>query len=120
MKRRSLSTQILFILGIVIVVVLVIIFAVASIGWWAGWQSSKEFHQAIQLAGILVIGIGFLGVKGNREGTRSFDHQSSMSASSKESWERTQQTLTDFTQGYSFMLVMFVAGGLCLVIGWLM
>ncbi|MCJ7714944.1 MAG: hypothetical protein MUO54_00280 [Anaerolineales bacterium] len=119
MKRRSLSTQILFILGIVIVVDLVVILVVAGIGWWAGWQTSKEFHQVIQLAGILVIGIGLLGVKGNWEGARSFDFQYSMSSTSKKRWERTQQTLTDFAQSYSFMIIMLLAGILCLVIGWL-
>ncbi len=120
MKTRTFLSQIVRIIIIVIVVDLVIIAIVAGIGWWAGWQSQEEFKGAIQLAGILVIGIGFLGIKGNRDRTRSFEYQSSRSTTQNSSWERTQQTLVDFVQRYIFMLVMFVAGVVCLAIGWLL
>jgi hypothetical protein len=43
-----------------------------------------------------------------------------MSVSPDSSWERTQQTLFDLAQSYAFMVIMFFAGGVCLLIGWLM
>ena len=99
---------------------LVIIAIVVGIGWIGGWQTQEEFKNAIQIAGILVIGIGFMGIKGNWDVTRSFEYQYSMSTIKKSSWERTQQNLVDFTQSYAFMLVNFLAGVICLVIGWLL
>jgi len=115
------STKVLIrTVGIVILTELVIVIVLVIIGWWAGWSTAEQFKQAIQIAGIMQIGIGFLGIKGNWDNTRSFEYQYSMSTTSKDSWERTQQNLVDFGQSYAFMLVMFVAGGLSLVIGWLM
>ena len=120
MKSRTSLSQLIRLFGFVFLIDLVVIAIVAGIGWWVGWQSQEGFKGAIQLAGMLVIGIGFLGVIGNRVSTRSLKHQSSKSATQKPSWERTQQNLVDFAQGYSFMLVMLVAGAVCLAIGWLM
>jgi len=120
MKTRTLLSQIIRIILIVIVIDLVIIAFVASIGWWAGWQIQEKFKVAIQIAGIFLVGTGFLGIKGNWEKARSFKYQSSRSTTKKSSWERTQNTLVDIAQRYSFMLVMFVAGAVCLAIGWLM
>ncbi len=120
MKSRTPLSQLIRLFGFVFLIDLVVITIVAGIGWWAGWQSQEGFKGAIQLAGMLVIGIGFLGVIGNRGSTRSLKHQSSRSTTRKSSWERTQQTLVDFAQSYSFMLVMFIAGAVCLAIGWLM
>ena len=105
--------------GIVLLIEIVVIALVVLIGWRAGWRTLAAFKDAMQIAGILQIGIGFMGVKGNWEGTRSFEYQCSMSTTEKSSWERTQQTLVDFAQSYSFMLIMFFAGGLSLIIGWL-
>ena len=120
MKSRTPLSQLIRLSGIVFLIDLVVISIIAALGWWAGWQNQDKFKDAIQIAGILVIGMGFLGVKGNRVGVRSFEYQSSMSATQKSSWERIQQTLVDFAQSYRFMLVMFVSGGVCLAIGWLM
>ena len=120
MKSRSLFSQIIRFALIVSLIDLVIIAIVAGIGWAAGWQTQEEFKNAIQIAGILVIGIGFMGIKGNRDVTRSFEYQYSMSTTQKSSWERTQQNLVDFAQSYAFMLVTFLAGVICLVIGWLL
>ena len=96
---------------------LVLIAVVAGIGWWTGWTDQDNFKTAIQVAGLVVIGLGLLGIKGNQGMSRSFEYQSSMSVSDKDSWERT---LLDLAQSYSFMLIMFIAGGVCLLIGWLM
>jgi uncharacterized membrane protein len=106
--------------GVVMLIDLILIGLVVLIGWWAGWQTEDEFKNAIQIAGVLVIGIGFMGIKGNWDVTRSFDYQYSMSTSQKSSLERTQQNLLDIAKSYAFMLSAFTAGGICLVIGWLM
>ena len=120
MKSRTPLSQLIRLFGFVFLIDLVVIAIVAGIGWWAGWQSQEGFKGAIQLAGMLVIGIGFLGVIGNRVSTRSLKHHSSRSNAQESSRERTQKNLVDFAQSYGFMLVMFVAGAVCLAIGWLM
>ena len=105
---------------IVSLIDLIVIAVVAGIGWWTGWTELADFQKAIQMAGMLVMGLGLLGIKGNLDMSRSFGYQYSMSVSKDESWERIQQTLLDLAQSCSFMLVMFIAGGVCLLIGWLM
>ena len=120
MKRRSLLSQILRIFAVVVIIILVTVAIITGIGWWAGWQSQEKFKSAIQIAGLVLIAIGFLGIKGNRDMIRSFEYQYSMSATMDESWKRIQQSMLDFTQGYAFLLIMFAAGGICMVIGMLM
>ena len=117
---RSLLSQILRIFAVVVVIVLVAVAIIAGIGWWAGWQTEGKFKTAIQIAGLVLVGVGFLGIKGNRDMTRSFEYQYSISVTKDDRWKRTQNSLKDFAQSYSFLLVMFFAGGLCMVIGWLM
>jgi len=120
MKKETILGQIIRIMGIVFGIDLALIVLVVVIGWWTGWQTQEEFKNAIQLAGIFVIGIGFLGIKGNWGITRNFDHMSNKPAASKSSWEKIQQSLLDFIQSYRFMITMFIAGGVCLVISWSM
>ncbi|RLD03206.1 MAG: hypothetical protein DRI65_13355 [Chloroflexota bacterium] len=120
MKPRSLLSQTLRIFAVVVVIILVIVAIIAGIGWLAGWQSEEKFKTAIQIAGLVLIGVGFLGIKGNRDTTRGFEYQDSMSVTKDDSWKRTQQSLRDFAQSYSFLLIMFASGGLCLIIGMLM
>ena len=117
---RSLLSQILRIFAVVVVIVLVTVAIIAGIGWWAGWQTEEKFKTAIQIAGLVLIGIGFLGIKGNGDMTRSFEDQSSLTVTKDDSWKRTQRSMLDFAQSFSFLLIMFFAGGLCMVIGWLM
>lgn len=104
----------------VILIDLVVIAIVAGVGWWTGWTDIEDFRKAIQMAGLLVIGLGLLGIKGNLDISRSFEYQYSMSVSRDDSWKRTQQTLLDLARSYSFLLIMFIAGGICLLIGWLL
>lgn len=120
MKKRTLLSLIIRGFLITASIDLVVIAVVTGIGWWSGWTEIKDFQTAIQIAGMLVIGLGLLGVKGNLDLGRSFEYQYSMSVTKDDSWERTQRTLFDLAQSYSFMLVMFIAGGVCLLIGWLM
>ena len=119
MKSRTPLFQLIRFFGFVFLIDLAVIAIIAGIGWWAGWQTQDKFKYAIQIAGILVIGMGFLGVNRNRVGTRSFENQPSMSTQESR-LERTRKILRDFTQSYIFMLVMFVAGAVCLAIAWLM
>ena len=120
MKRRSLLTQILRIFVVVVIIVLVIVAIIAGIGWWGGWQTEGKFKTAIQIAGLVLIGIGFLGIKGNRDKPRSIEYQDNKSDTNDGSGQKPQQSLRDFAQSYSFLLIMFASGGLCMVIGMLM
>ena len=112
MIGRFLGTVLLALLGIVIIV--------AVIGWRMEWETMAEYGQGLQLGGMFVIGIGLLGIRGNWEVTRSFGYQYSMSTTEQSSTQRTQRILGDFIQSYQFMLVMFFAGGLSLLTGWLL
>jgi len=120
MKPRTLFSQILRIFFVAMAIVLVTVAIIAGIGWWAGWQTEKGFRSAILIAGLILIGIGFLGIKGNSDLTRNSEYQKSMSVSKDNSWKGTQQSLADFAQSFSFLLIMFFAGAICMVIGWLM
>jgi cell division protein FtsX len=119
-KRKTLLSLLIRGFLIVALIDLIVIAIVAGIGWWTGWTEQGDFQNAIQVAGLLVIGLGLLGIKGNLDSSRSFEYQYSMSVSKDSSWERTQQTLFDLAQSYAFMLIMFIAGVVCLLIGWLM
>ena len=119
-KTRSLLSQIIRLFTVMSILIVMVVIIILAIGWWQGWQTEEEFRQAIQIAGILLFGIGLLGVKGSWDGTRNFEYQYSMSASELSSWERVQQNLVDFSQAFAFLLVCFAAGAICLLIGWLM
>lgn len=105
-------------MGIVLLALLGIALIVAIVGWRLGWESVVEYGRGLQLGGMFVVGVGLLGIRGNWEVTRSFGYQYSMSTTEQSGTQRTQQILADFLQSYTFMLVMFLAGGLSLLIGW--
>ena len=120
MKTRTLLSQIIRIVITVILIDLVIIAIIAGIGWGAGWQTQEKFKDAVQMAGFLAIGIGFLGIKGNRDEIRIFESQYSKSATRIYDHKKPRKSLLDFVQTNKFMIMMFIAGGICLIIGWLM
>lgn len=99
---------------------LAVIAVVAGLGWWAGWTELEDFQTAIQVAGLLLIGLGLLGIKGNPDLGRGVKTRTSMSGANRDGWDWSLQTLPNLARRYSFMLVMFFAGGVCLLIGWLM
>ena len=107
-------------LGTVFLALLGIAIPVAVIGWRMEWKTLAEYGQGLQLGGMFVVGVGLLGIRGNWEVTRSFGYQYSMSTTEQSSTQRTQRILGDFIQSYQFMLVMFLSGGLSLLIGWLL
>ena len=107
-------------LGIVLLALLGIAIVVAIIGWRMGWETLVEYGRGLQLGGLFAVGIGLLGIRGNWEITRSFGYQYSMSTTEQSGTQRTQQILADFVQSYTFMLVMFFAGGLSLLLGWIL
>jgi hypothetical protein len=104
---------------IIALVILIVIAAVTGIGWWMGWMELDDFQKAVQAAGLLVIGLGLFGIKGNPDLNQSIGHKH-VSESNPISRERSQQTLLDFARSYSFLLIMVIAGVVCLLIGWLM
>ena len=107
-------------LGIVLLALVGIAIIVALIGWRLGWETLAEYSRGLQLGGMFVVGTGLLGIRGNWEVTRSFGYQYSMSTTQENSTQRTQRILGDFLQSYQFMLVMFLAGGLSLLLGWIL
>ena len=116
--KRSFIKEIVRFLGIVLLALLGIAIVVAIIGWRMSWETLAEYGRGLQLGGMFAIGIGLLGIRGNWEVTRSFGYQYSMSTMEQSGTQRTQQILADFLQSYTFMLVMFFAGGLSLLVGW--
>ena len=118
-KKQGLGKVIGRFLGIVFLDLLGISIIVAVIGWRMEWKTLAEYSQGLQLGGMFVIGVGLLGIRGNWEVTRSFGYQYSMSTTEENSTQRTQRILGDFIQSYQFMLVMFLSGGLSLLVGWL-
>ena len=120
MKKQSALMLILKFLGLVIICELVLFAIVAAIGWRYEWSSLDQYTEALQIAGMLAIGLGLFGIKGNWEATRGFEYQYSMSASEQSSLQRTQQVLADIAEGYRFMLLMFCVGGLSILIGWVL
>ena len=118
--KRGLWAVIGQFLGTVFLALLGIVSIVTVIGWRIEWKTLAEYGQGLQLGGMFVIGIGLLGIRGNWEVTRSFGYQYSMSTTQENSTQRTQRILSDFVQSYKFMLVMFMSGGLSLLIGWLL
>jgi hypothetical protein len=118
-EKHGLMKVIARFLAIVLLTQLGLSLVVAAIGWRQGWTTVTEYANGLQLGGLLVIGIGLLGIRGNWEVTRSFGYQYSMSTTEQSGLQRTQRILGDFIQSYAFMLVMFLAGGLSLMLGWL-
>ena len=106
--------------GIVIVFEFVILAIMGVIGWRMDWNTVDDYAQALQYAGMLIIGLGLLGIKGNWDTTRSFEYQYSLSVTDQSILQRTQQTLNDFAESYRFMLVMLSLGCINLLIGWLL
>lgn len=105
---------------IVMGVVLMAVITVAMIGWWSGWTTLAEFERAIQLAGILVMGIGLVGFRGNLDLGRKAEERRSTPGSDMEGGKEFRQFLADLVSNYAFTLIMFLAGAICLLIGWLL
>jgi len=120
MTNTTLLTQTLRIFGWVCLIDLISIGLVAGIGWWAGWLLEDQFKAAVQLAGLLIFGIGIVGLMGKRNNSRTSEEQPHQALTDKTSRESPHQVLLDFSLRYSFFITMFVAGLLCLIIGWLM
>ena len=120
MNRQTISGVIVRFFGLVVAIELVVLIIILILGWRMGWSSMDQYSEGLQIAGMLIIGLGLFGIKGNWESMRSFEYQYSMSASEQSSLQRTQQTLSDIAESYRFMLLMFFVGGICIIIGWLL
>ena len=118
MKMPAWLRYILTLIALILLAEIVILVIVGLVGWRAGWNTAEQYGEGLQIAGLLAIGFGFFGIKGNWDATRSFGYQYSMSATSMSSWQRTQQTLFDFAQAFQFLILMFIVGGLNLFLGW--
>ncbi len=103
MKKESILSVTLRYFGLVILGELIIAGIIWFIGRRGGWQTLDEYANALQIAGILAIGLGLFGIKGNWEATRGFEYQYSLSASEQNSLQRPQQILFDIAESYRFM-----------------
>lgn len=103
----------------IVLVDLVVIGIVTGIGWWTGWTELDSFQKAIQWAGGLLLGLGLLGMIGKLRLPRGLDEQGKLSESGMEI-PQPQCTLLGLVRRYSFTLVMFFAGIVCLLTGWMM
>ena len=115
--RKNKINFLLRLLGLALLIDLGLLVVVILIGRFAGWSTPGEYASALQMAGILAIGLGLLGIKGTWDSTRSFQYQYSLSVTSSDSWERTKQTAFDFLQTYMFLVVMFLVGLVSLILG---
>jgi len=111
-------------LGLVIQVILIaalvdlfVIGVIAMIGWWSGWVYLAEFKKAVQIAGLLVIGIGLLGMRRNLFQTRQNERHPALPRDSREGNERNW---VEILRKFSFLAVSFFSGLICLLIGWLL
>ena len=120
MKRRSLLSVVIRGFLIIVLVDLIVIAGVVGLGWWTGWVELDNFQRAIQIAGLVVIALGLLGIRGNRDQNRIDNNQQDKEGSDQDNWEYTQQRLIDLALSFSYLLVMLIAGGVCLIIGWSM
>ena len=100
-------------------VVLGALILVGVVGWFLGWGSVTEYGEGLLWAGILVIGFGMLGIRGEWEATRSFPYQYSMSVTDQPGWERAKQVVEEGMQSHWFLVETLTAGGICILIGML-
>jgi hypothetical protein len=92
---------------------------VGVVGWLLGWGSVAQYGEGLVWAGIVVIGFGLMGIRGEWEATRGFPYQYSMSVTDQPGWERAKQVVEEGMQSHGFMIGLLVAGGLCILLGWL-
>ncbi|MEJ2411930.1 MAG: hypothetical protein P8Y34_02895 [Anaerolineales bacterium] len=117
MKDRSPLS--LLIRGFVLVALidLAVIAIVAMLGWWSGWIYLEDFQRAINLAGILVIAGGFVGLlvklRQNHLPANGSDYREPAGATAGQALATFQTWL----QKYAFSLIFFIAGIVCLLIG---
>ena len=93
--------------------VLAAIAVVAGIGWWSGWTVLASFQRAIQTAGLVLIGLGFLLIQRNQD--TAFQEKDNGGEE-----RQMAETLTYLVQRFGNMLILFIAGGVCMLIGWLL
>ena|GEM_PF-1456801 len=118
--KPGIRRTIVKLLAIVIIFELIVLVIVGMIGWRKNWSTIDEYTQALQLFGMLIIGLGLFSIKGNWDAARSFEYQYSLSVTDQNILKRTQQTLIDFAESYRFMIVMLLVGVISILIGWLL
>ncbi len=109
----------LLIRGFVLVALidLAVIAIVAMLGWWLGWIYLEDFQRAINLAGILVIAGGFVGLLlkllRSHLPANGGDHKELAGETAGQAAATFQTRL----QKYAFSVIFFIAGIVCLLIG---
>ena len=84
MKSRSLLSVIIRGFLIIVLVDLFVIAGVVGLGWWTGWVELDNYQRAIQIAGLGVMALGLIGIRGKRDQSQFHSYQQS-----REEHERT-------------------------------
>jgi len=117
MKDRSPLS--LLIRGFVLVALidLAVIAIVALLGWWSGWIYLEDFQRAINLAGILVIAAGFVGLLLKLFQTHLLANGDDQIEPPGESAGQASAPFPAWLKKHAFTVIFFVAGVVCLLIG---
>lgn len=113
MKRFSVIWNLAkLVLGIVAAATAIIVL----IGLVFGWKSNVVYSNAFFALGCGIVLLGTLTILGQYRQRASFEVQYSQSVSDAKIPERTSQWVKDIKQGYNFLLVCVISGGLLILL----
>jgi hypothetical protein len=116
MKDRSPLSLLIRGFLLVMLIDLAAIAVVAMLGWWSGWIYLEAFQRAIQLAGILVIAIGAVGLVVNLSQERAQNPGSLPTHSPTDGGEPAPKPPGIWWSRYGFTVIFVAAGCVCLLI----
>ncbi len=105
---------------LVVVIVLAVVALISIISWWAGWMYLEDFQRAVILAGILLDGIGLVGLLKVLLPVRRSRLADDLSEPIEIEDTGTHVMLSTWLRRYAFPAIFWVAGVVCLLIGFLL
>ena len=105
---------------LVMLIDLVVIALITMLGWWLAWMYLESFQRAIWLAGTLVIGIGLVPLLRDLLLRRRSHLEDGRSQPLAENGDQTSESLQSWLMRHAFPVVFITAGGVCLLIGFLL
>ncbi|HDM23037.1 MAG TPA: hypothetical protein ENG20_04560 [Methanomicrobia archaeon] len=76
----------------------------------------RTYVNFLTVAGFAAVCIGSLSLLGHWESTRSFKYQYASSVGKRSIPEHTKRLFTELTENYGFFILMFVTGGILILI----